>query len=358
MNKSKSRRRLELPRREFLRLGGAGALGIILAASTRGSLQAQTTPSAENAMANLKALKIGEFNPNYINQWAYRVALSLGYMQEVGIEEIETIISDEYIAGLIGGSLDLTHGDTSSFLSAADKSDQPVKIVSIFRDKEWWIMGVREGINSAEDLKGKKITGGQLDGRNTWVQRQLVAGLGLNPDTDVEWIPTSGGSDNRLQALIAGTVDAASLFPRHRSALEGAGGKFLVEQLTEAPQESFGTMGTWISENPDTLMAYTIAELRGRQWVFDPANKDQAYKIMRDLGFEIPPEFEAEYQLELDQLSPDGGFESAKVMDDFVASLALTGDVPEGLDWRQHIDLTYVWAAQEALGLPKRPASL
>jgi ABC-type nitrate/sulfonate/bicarbonate transport system substrate-binding protein len=262
------------------------------------------------------------------------------------------------MAELIGGSLDITHGDTSSFLSAADKSAQPIKVVNIFRDKEWWIMGVRAGINSAEDLKGKKITGGPLDGRNTWVQRQLVAGLGLNPDADVEWVPTSGGSDNRLQALIAGTVDAASLFPRHRPGLEGVGGKFLVEQLTEAPQEGFGAMGTWLEANPDTAAAWHVAEIKGRQWIFDPANKDEAYKIMRDLGFEIPPEFEAQYQLELDQLSPDGGFESAEVMDKFIASLAETGEVPTGMDWRPHVDMTYVWAAQETLGLPKRPASL
>jgi ABC-type nitrate/sulfonate/bicarbonate transport system substrate-binding protein len=349
---------LVLPRREFIKLGGGGALSMIIAASTRGSAFAQTTPSAENAMSNLQKLTVGEFNPNYINQWSYRVALSLGYMQEVGIEEIETILSDEYIAGLIGGSLDHTHGDTSSFLAAADKSAQPIKVMNIFRDKEYWIMGVREGINSAEDLKGAKITGGQLDGRNTWVQRQLVAGLGLNPDTDVEWVPTSGGSDNRLQALIAGTVDAASLFPRHRPGLEGAGGKFLVEQLTDAPQEAFGTMQSWLDENSEAALAWHIAEIRGRQWIFDPANKDQAYKIMRDLGFEIPPEFEAQYELELDQMSPDGGFESAEVMDGFVASLAETGEVPEGMDWRPHFDMTYVWAAQEALGLPKRPASL
>jgi ABC-type nitrate/sulfonate/bicarbonate transport system substrate-binding protein len=350
--------RLELPRREFLMLGGAGFLGMVLAWSTRGDAFAQTSPSMENIKSNLSKLTVGEFNPNYLNQWAYRAALAQGYMQEVGIEEIETILSDEYMAGLIGGSLDLTHGDTSSFLSAADKSDQPIKIISIFRDKEYWIMGVREGIETAEDLKGKKITGGQLDGRNTWVQKQLVAELGLDPEKDVEWIPTSGGSDNRLQALLAGTVDAASLFPRHRKALEAGGGKFLTEKLTDNPQESFGALGTWLEENADAAQAWTVAEIRGRQWVYDPANKDAAYKMARDLGFEIPPEFVELYDVEVDQMSTDGGFESAADMDKFVADLATTGDVPEGMDWRQVVDMTYVWKAQEILGLPKRPASL
>ncbi len=348
---------IRLPRREFLMRGGAGALGIMIAAATRNVAGAQT-PSAENVMANLKKLTMGEFNPNYATQWSYRLASALGYLKEGGIDDLEVILSEEYMAGLIGGSLDMTHGDTSVFIGSGEASGLPVKMVSLYRDKEWWIMGVREGINTPEDLKGAKITGGGLDGRNTWVQKQIVSRLGLDPDKDVEFVPTSGGSDGRLQALLAGTVDAASLFPRHQPGLEGAGGKFLYAQLQEVPQEGFATMGTWLQENEDTAYAWALADLKARKWMFDPANKDESYKLMRELGFDIPPEFEAQYKLELDQISPDGGFENAKVMDDFVASLAITGDVPKDVDWRKYVDMKYVWAAQEALGLPKRPASL
>jgi ABC-type nitrate/sulfonate/bicarbonate transport system substrate-binding protein len=259
---------------------------------------------------------------------------------------------------MIGGSLDITHGDTSVFLGSGEASGLPVKMIALYRDKEWWIMGVRKGIETAEDLKGAKITGGSLDGRNTWVMKQVVTELGLDPEKDVEFVPVSGASDGRLQALLAGTVDAASLFPRHQAGLEQAGGKFLYQQLHQAPQEGFGSMGDWLAKNEDTAYAWARADVKARQWLFDPANKDAAYKTMRDLGFEIPPEFEAQYELELDQISPDGGFESAEVMDQFVASLAVTGDVPQGLDWRKYVDMKYVWAAQEAAGLPKRPAAL
>lgn len=351
------RHQIHLPRREVLLRGGAGVLGVIIAAATKNVAGAQT-PSAENVMANLKKLIMGDFNPNYATQWSYRLANALGYMEEVGIDDLEVILSEEYMPGLIGGSLDITHGDTSVFFGSAEASGLPIKMISLYRDKEWWIMGVRKGINTPEDLKGAKITGGGLDGRNTWVQRQIVTSLGLDPDKDVEFVPTSGGSDGRLQALLAGTVDAASLFPRHQPGLEGAGGKFLSANLQEVPQEGFAAMGDWLEKNEDTAYAWALADLKARMWMFDPANKDESYKIMRGLGFEIPPEFEAQYKLELDQISPDGGFEDAKVMDDFVESLAITGDVPKGLDWRKHMDMKYVWAAQEALGLPQRPASL
>jgi len=348
---------LVLPRREFLLKGGAGVLGTFVAMATLNRPGFQAV-AAENVMANLKTLRMGDFNPNYATQWSYRLAQALGFFKEVGIEELEVTVSEEYLPGLIGGSLDITHGDTSVFISSGAASGLPVKMISLYRDKEWWIMGVRKGIETAEDLKGAKITGGSLDGRNTWVMKQVVTELGLNPETDVEFVPVSGASDGRLQALLAGTVDAASLFPRHQAGLEGAGGKFLYQELKQVPQEGFGAMGEWLAANEDTAYAWARADIKARKWMFDPANKDASYKTMRDLGFDIPPEFEAQYELELDQISPDGGFESAQVMEDFVKSLAITGDVPEGVDWRQYVDMKYVWAAQEANGLPKRPASL
>jgi ABC-type nitrate/sulfonate/bicarbonate transport system substrate-binding protein len=258
----------------------------------------------------------------------------------------------------MGGSLDITHGDTSVFFGSAAASGQPITMISLYRDHEWWIMGVRKGIEKPEDLKGGKITGGSLDGRNTWVMRKVVEKLGLDPNKDVEFVPSSGGSDNRLQALLAGTVDGASIFPRHRAGLEAAGGKVLFQELQQAPQEGFAAMGGWLEKNEDTAYAWARADVKARQWMFDPANKEQSYKTMRDLGFEIPPEFEALYEVELQQISRDGGFESGEVMDKFLKDLAETGGVPADLDWRKYIDMKYVWAAQEALGLPKRPATL
>ncbi|GIU93138.1 MAG: hypothetical protein KatS3mg011_2044 [Acidimicrobiia bacterium] len=193
-----------------------------------------------------------------------------------------------------------------------------------------------------------------LEGRNTFIQKKILRKLGLDPDKDVQFVPTSGGSDARLQALLAGTVDAASVFPRHRAALEAAGGKFLYEELVPAPQEVHASMGPWLEENADTAQAFVLADLRARQWLFDPANKDQAYQYMIDLGYEIPPEFIELYDVELDQISPDGGFD-LETMDPFLEELAQTGDVPPGVDWKKHTDFSFLWAAQEMLGIPQRP---
>lgn len=348
---------IRLGRRDFLMQGSAGVLGTIIAASTVNVAGAQT-PSADNIMANLRSIKMGDFNPNYANQWTFRLAQALGYLEEVGMDDLEIILSDEYVPGLVGRSLDIAHGDTSAFLSAAVASGLPITMISLHRTSEWWIMGVAPGIETAEDLKGKVITGGNLEGRNTYIMRQAVTRLGLDPDTDVRFVPSSGGSDSRLGAVLAGSVQGASLFPRHEAPLVEAGGKFLFRELVSAPQESFAVMGDWLEENGDTATAWLVADIKARQWLLDPANEDKAYQIMIDLGYEIPPSFRELYEVETSQLSTDGGFENAEAMDAFVAELAVTGDVPEGVDWRDHFNLDYLWTAQEAVGLPRRPPSV
>ncbi len=365
---------LWVDRRRFLKVGGLGLFGAILTACGQGATSTtaapgttaadgtattlgSTTTVANAIVANLKKIVVGDFNPNYAAQWSYMLALGLGYLEEYGIEELEPVLTDEYIAGLIGGSLDITHGDTNVFLGSAEESGLPIKMVSMYRISEWQIMGVGPGIETAEDLKGKTITGGPLDGRNTFIQRKIVRALGLDPDKDVQFVPTSGGSDGRLQALLAGTVDGASVFPRHRFAIEAAGGKFLYAEVEPAPQEGFGVMGEWIEANHDTLLAWMVADLRARDWLFKPENKDQAYQTMIDLGYEIPPEFVELYEVELDQFSIDGGFE-LETMQPFLDELTETGDVPAGIDWKKHMDFSVLWEAQDYLGIPRRPTSL
>lgn len=349
---------LYLPRRAFLKIGGAGVLGTIIAAGTLPMARGAQKPSVENVMANLHSLKLGEFNPNYAAQWSVRLAQALGYLKEVGINDIDIVLSDQYMPGLIGGSLNVTHSDTDVLFGSGLKSKLPIKMISCYRHAEWWIMGVRKGINKPQDLKGAKITGGSLNGRNTLIQRQIVRKLGLDPDKDVKFVPMGGGSDKRLAALINGQVDAASVFPRHKAPLEKEGGKFIFEQIHHTPQESYAALGSWLARNEDTAYAYVRADIRARQWLFKPENKQKAYDIMVKLGYKIPDQFKNLYQVELDQISPDGGFESAKVMDEFVNDLAAIGTLPKNFDWRKYVDMKYVWAAQKALGLPKRPASL
>lgn len=305
-----------------------------------------------------ESIVAGTNNPNYASQLAVALADERGYFEDEGITDVEILETDDYIPGLIGGSIDISQADTDVTLGAAEASGEDLTILGTYRDKEYQILGVREGIESGEDLKGADLTGGALGGRNQLILEKIVEEeFGLDPQTDVNFVPQGGNSDATLQAIIGGTVDGGSLFPRHKFALEEAGGKFLHEEFVELPQESVAVMGDFLEENRPTVMAYLCATLRARQDMNDMSQKDEILGIMRDRGYEIPEEFEGVYDLEIEQISQDGGFEP-ELMDTLIAEQVELGNVPEDLEWQQYVDLEPLHEAQDALGLERRPESL
>jgi ABC-type nitrate/sulfonate/bicarbonate transport system substrate-binding protein len=65
-------------------------------------------------------------------------------------------------------------------------------------------------ITRPEDLKGKKVGTGEPYSSQDRITRQALQRLGLNPDKDVTLVPMGGRSISRLNALLAGKIDATT----------------------------------------------------------------------------------------------------------------------------------------------------
>lgn len=345
-----------------------GAVALLVTACGGGS---DPEPSAEPDQTDtgtdevaggdvLDSITVGINNPNYATQLAVVIAIERGYFADEGINEVEIIETDEYIAGLLGGSLHLTQGDTDEAFGSAQASGEDIVFTGTYRGSEYQILAVREGIEAPEDLVGADLTGGALGSRNQRLLARIVEELGLSAD-DVNFVPQGGNSDATLQAIIAGTVDGGALFPRHKFALEEAGGQFLYENFAELPQEGVLVMGDFYEENYDTVVAFWRATLRARQDMYDAvgdADKSlELIELMRGFGFEIPETFEGVFDLEVEQVSPDGGFDPGE-MDGLVEEQIELENLPEGIDWRQFVRLDALHEAQEAVGMQPNPASL
>lgn len=302
------------------------------------------------------SITVGINNPNYATQLAVVLADERGYLADRGITDVEIIVSDEYIAGLIGGTLDITQGDTDVAFGSAQASGEDLRFLGTYRGFEWRMIGVADGIESVDDLAGQPVTAGPLESRNATIMFNTLERLGLSEDELVP-VPQGGGSDSRLQALVQGTVKAASVFPRHRVPLEEAGGSILSEDFVETPQEGLIVMGDTLESDCATIIAYLAAQMQARQDIHDLDQQDAILAIMRDRGFDIPDYFEAVYELEVDQISPDAGFEP-DAMDALVEEVIAVGDLPEDIDWRSYVDLRPLHAAQQELDLELSPPSL
>jgi ABC-type nitrate/sulfonate/bicarbonate transport system substrate-binding protein len=303
-----------------------------------------------------RALVVGVDNPYYLFHEDILVAREKGYFTEVGIEKVDIKTIEDPLPALIGGSLDMALYDSDTAIAAAKRSNTGVRFLSVYLGGEANVLGVRQGINSAADLKGKTITGGQFNSRNDAILRELLTKNGVNPDTDVKIVSTGGQSNERLQSVIAGVVDGASVQLRHRGLLEKAGGRFLFEETRRVPQNGWST-NRLLQESPETVTAFLTATLKARRFITDQANKDEVLDLMKKNGFDVPPEFAAVYSAENAPTYhvADGGFEPAD-MDKFIQDQIGFKSVPEGTDWRAHTYLVPLWRAQKILGLPFRPA--
>lgn len=304
------------------------------------------------------SITIGVASPNYATQMGIYVAKDKGYLEEEGITDVEVITSEEYVPGLIGGSLDIALGDSVAWFNAAQKSGEPVEYLAA-----WWqagdqilAAGPKSGIKTPEDLVGKKVTAGDRGGQDEFVLRTILEKIDIDPE-DVEIVPFGGRSDARFQALINGQVDAATIFGRHRGPLDNEGGVILYDDPVESPQEGYAVMKSTLDEKGPTIEAFLAAEIKARQFILDPANKDEVLQIMQDNDFEITELETDAFDGYLPMVSPDGGFDP-KAMDDLIDLQKATGLAEESLEWRDYVNLDPLHNAQETNGLDPRPASV
>lgn len=358
------------PLRALLPLLAAAALGLFAAACGGDDQEASDTSapaSAKDITGKIdlskvkKDIKVAVDNPHYLFQVDSLVALDKGYAKEYGIETIENTVTDEVIPALIGGSVDIVLFDTDSIMNAAKQSGTDLKVIGMYIQQEANVLAVRKGIDSVEDLKGSnaKIAVSGQGTRSYEKMVQMLQSSGIDPQGDVQLIDTGGQSNERLQQIINGTVDGGSVQLRHETMLKDVGGKFLIKQTPDFPQLAWGTTGEFLKENPDTVAAFLAATIKARRDIVDQKNKDYVLKLMEDprYDFELPQSFKDAYDNEnsAEYRGADGGFETDR-MDALIDEQIKFKVLPEGLDWREHIDLSALWTAQKNLGLELRPA--
>ena len=86
-----------------------------------------------------------------------------------------------------------------------------------------WDVAVNPGsaIKGYADLKGKKVGVSDFGGTEFPVTKRVLASLGLNPETDVSWIPVGNGVQAGT-ALQRGAIDALAYYDTGFGQIEGA----------------------------------------------------------------------------------------------------------------------------------------
>lgn len=297
---------------------------------------------------------------DYMNNLAWVVS-DVRYWPDLGFQEdARAVATDEYMAGLFGGDVWVAQGESDVIWSALAEGSVPLKIVGVEKDTEAWFIGIREGVDK-NDLSGLKISGGAIGDRNITVGEKSLEDMGVDPDS-LEWVPIEGSSDERLTALLAGQIDVAVLQPRHIIPLEEAGGEMIYERFVDSPQEVWIVREDFLAENEDAVCAYLRGRIEAKRWMGEgedyKANQDEAIEIGREHEANLEPAEGdlAEWENEItNNWSLDGGAPAA-AFDQWNEDMIANENVPEGFEWRDHVDFDCVWQIQEELGLEQNPA--
>jgi ABC-type nitrate/sulfonate/bicarbonate transport system substrate-binding protein len=158
-------------------------------------------------------------------------------------------------------------------------------------------LGSRLKIKEIKDLKGKKIASSGAGGRADAFINFMLAKVGLNPKTDVQILPLSGGSAVRLAAVISCNLDATLI-----SSLQGRYAEKLGLTVIPVPLEYIWginlTRKSYMTKNRDIVKNYlrglaesvrllindkaaTMAVMAQVLKIDDPDSLEYSYKIMR-----------------------------------------------------------------------------
>jgi ABC-type nitrate/sulfonate/bicarbonate transport system substrate-binding protein len=214
-----------------------------------------------------------------VNVLVYEVANRFGFYRDEGfrVELIRAPLSTS-IQAILGGSADYArHGS----VIGAVLGGVPFKALAVDTDKSPHYIVAKREIGTLQELAGKTLAVDDLAGSAYWATRETLAKNGVNPDK-VNY-RRMGGPELRLQALLAGAVDAAPVnFVLSGKAKEkdfrvlAYTGDFVtdVQLMIAAPIEK-------IQKAPEEVYRFVKATLKGRRYQFE--NLSEAYKFYLEL---------------------------------------------------------------------------
>ena len=214
--------------------------------------------------------KIRIAHPNRENMFVtLPLAQKRGFFREQAIEaEFIQIRGTASRAALLSGELDYYTG-FGSMISAAI-AGFPVKIVACYVPALPNVLIARPEFKSVQALKGKTIMVGGLGTDPHIIARIILKHFGLDPDKDVKFVPSAGGSaEGRLAALNQGSVAATIV----GSPLDIEGQKLGLnilarsQELVSYPVAGLVATVKKIKERPDEIKRVIKAGIKANRYV-------------------------------------------------------------------------------------------
>jgi NitT/TauT family transport system substrate-binding protein len=205
-------------------------------------------PSATQSTSTLHVV----FSASTVDQVPAWVALDGGYFQKKGLD-----IDLKYVGGgpntvasLVSGESQVSIQGGNEAMSAVVGGSDLVLIASVLPVYAFKLEAI-QGINSLEDLKGKKLGVSSAGGTADVALRSFLRKHGIDPDRDVSIVVT-GNPTTTLGALTGGAIQASLSVPPNLLIAEQSGahaiGDLAGEHIPSA-QSSVTVQRAWLNAN-------------------------------------------------------------------------------------------------------------
>lgn len=185
-----------------------------------------------------------------------------GFYRNEGIDlEIMIMKGNITTAALNSGSVD--YGGAPGNLIRASALGMPFKAIFLIADKLPQYVVSKPDIKSPKAMKGRSLGVGSLGGDNSLMAMEIVRFFGLDPERDVTIVGT--GPDLKLQALMAGSVDASLVNSKEALMAKGRGFNILAKaaDIIQMPGYGLGTTDKKIREARNSVKRTVRATLKG-----------------------------------------------------------------------------------------------
>jgi NitT/TauT family transport system substrate-binding protein len=247
-----------------------GAAPAATAAAPKPTGQQITLPKPEKTSVKLTHSTIET------NQVVYVLAKDLGLYKKYGFDDVELFYNEgdaKSFQAIVSGQLDFTAQGASVAVSSL-LTDTPLVTVAFTATTLTDDLVAAKDVKSAADLKGKPVAVSSFGGTSHASVLLSLKALGLTAN-DVT-IQQVGGQAARVAALTAGSVAAAPIDAAQQTEMKAQGFNILVH-LQDTPAE-FARNGLmvrrdFLEKNPNTVLAFTAANLEAMQAVFTQTDK-------------------------------------------------------------------------------------
>jgi ABC-type nitrate/sulfonate/bicarbonate transport system substrate-binding protein len=214
--------------------------------------------------------------------WA---AQDQGFFAKYGVDA-ETIFvggAPILLAAMTSGDIHVGYTGGTAVLGAA-VSGSDLKILATLTNRVTYDLVARQGIKTPEELRSKSIGVVSIGGTN-WMGTILgLEKLGLDPNRDNINLRVLGDDSVRVQALVAGTIDATALDGVYSRRLHERGFPIIAEfGKLNLPIVSTGVVArkAYIESRPAAVENVLKALLEANGFVLAPANKVTTLKIIQ-----------------------------------------------------------------------------